>query len=62
VQAKLHSENLKGREILRDIKGDGHIINWIFEKKCKNVKIIYLVQDIDQWRALVNVVISLWVS
>jgi len=57
------SGNLKGRDHSEDLGIDGKImLEWILEKgglEC--VDWMHLVQDRDQWRALVNTVINLCV-
>jgi hypothetical protein len=53
-------ENLKGRHHFEDLGVDGKIfLEWIYGGK--RVDWMYLAEDNDQWRALVNTVMNLWV-
>jgi hypothetical protein len=56
------SENLKGRDHSEDIDVDGKIIlEWIFGKVGWEVEErMLLFRDRDQWWAVVNTVINLW--
>jgi hypothetical protein len=40
---------------------DRIILKWILEKGCDNVDWIHLAQDRDQWKALVNKTLNLWI-
>jgi hypothetical protein len=54
--------NVRERYHLKDPGVDGRIIlRWIFGKLCRGMDWIDLAQDSDRWRALVNVVMNLWV-
>jgi hypothetical protein len=57
------SENLKGRDHSEDRDIDGRIIlEWnLKEIWWVGVDWMHLVQDRDQWRVLVNMVMNLWV-
>jgi hypothetical protein len=51
-------ESLKGKYHLQNLGVDGRIIlSWIIRK---GVDWIYLAQDRDWWRAVVNTVMNLW--
>jgi hypothetical protein len=54
-------ENLTGRDHSEDLGVDGRIIlEWILVKKgWEGVDWIHLVQDKEQWRAVVNMVMNL---
>jgi len=63
---KMHTifwlENLTVGFHLEDVGIDGRIIlEWMFEKEWRGVDWMHLAQDRDQWWALVNTLISLWV-
>jgi hypothetical protein len=60
MRTKFWSENVNGRSI----GVDGRIIlKWIFrEIVWEGVEWMRLAQDRDQWQALVNTVMNLWVS
>jgi hypothetical protein len=47
--------------LLVDCIGGCTILKWISEIGCNGVDWIDLTQDRDQWRALVNAVMNLWV-
>jgi hypothetical protein len=48
---------------LEDPSVDGRIIlKWIFEKGDGGVDWIDLAEDRDRWRAVMNVVMTLWVA
>jgi len=53
--------NLRGRDHLGDPGVDGRVIlRWIFRKwDVRGMDWIELAQDMDRWRALVNVVMNL---
>jgi hypothetical protein len=36
------------------------ILKWIFEIGLDGMDWIYLAQDMDQWKALVNMIMNLW--
>ena len=55
--------NLRGSDHLEDLGVDGRIIlKWIFKKYNGGMDWVDLVQDRDRWQAVVNVVISRWVT
>jgi hypothetical protein len=63
MHTKFYSEILKGRDHLGDLGIDRRItLKWILKKHVKGVDWIHLAQDRDQWLALVNTVIKLWVT
>ena len=52
--------DLKKRDYLENLGVDGRIIlKWLFKKWNGGMDRIYLVQDSDRWRALVNAVKNL---
>jgi len=55
--------NLRGRDHLEDPNVDVRVIlRWIFRKSDVGVWTgSELVQDVDRWRALVNLVMNVWV-
>jgi hypothetical protein len=54
------SENLKGEDYLKDLGVDSRNIRMNFrEIGWKDVDLIHLAQNRDQWRALVNTVMNL---
>jgi hypothetical protein len=56
------SENLKGRDHSEDLGVDERLIIIDVRKiRLECVDWIHLAQDWDQWRTLVNTVMSLWV-
>jgi hypothetical protein len=61
MHAKFYFESLKGRDSLEDSGIDGRIIlNWILgEIGLDDVDWIYLSQDRNHWRAVVNSVMRL---
>jgi len=56
------SEELMGGDILEDMGVDGRVISeFNLEKRCESVNWIHLAQSRDKWRALVEMVMNLWV-
>jgi hypothetical protein len=58
---KYYSENLKGRDHLREIDVDGRIISKMYRKEteCDEMNWIHLAQGIVQWKALVKMAMDL---
>jgi hypothetical protein len=55
-------ENLKKGDYLEDLGVDGRIIlKDLNETESEGVDCMHLAQDSDQWLALVNTVMNLWV-
>jgi hypothetical protein len=61
MHTKFLSENLKGRDHLEELGIDGNIILDLGEIVWEGVNWIHMAQDREQWWALVNVVMNLWV-
>jgi hypothetical protein len=60
VHTGLYWRKLTKRDHLEDPGVDGRIIlKWIFERLDGGIDWIYLAQDRDRWRPLVNVVMNL---
>jgi len=64
MRPKFLSENLKGRDHSEELGVDGRIICIIMDLReivWESVEWMHLAQERDQWRAVVNMVMNLWV-
>jgi len=60
MYAELWPENLKGRDHLEDLGVDGRIV--LEEIGWGGMVWFHVAQERDQWRAVVNTIMSHWVS
>lgn len=51
-------ENPREREHLEDLRVNGRLLKWIFNKHSGGVEWISLVRDRDKWRALLKTVMK----
>jgi hypothetical protein len=61
MRTEFWSENLKGSDHWEDLDEVGNITMDLRVIVWEDVDWIHLAQDRDQWRALVNMVMNLWV-